>query len=139
MFHKKFNLIVPKSSLSISIFDQNGNSKLVLTPEFRQKIWQYLTNDLQEKHRDCQDFVQAIAPHFDGSALARIDYHTDLEFKNQEEYFNPGDVITWYQLLDNNQIKFTHFAVALGDGLYLCKFGLEIYWCSHHGINVSGL
>ena len=98
----------------------------MLTPEFRQKIWQYLTNDLQEKHRDCQDFVQAIAPHFDGSALARIDYHTDLEFKNQEEYFNPGDVITWYQLLDNNQIKFTHFAVALGDGLYLCKFGLEI-------------
>lgn len=109
--------------LTLQITEQNRNNRIVplLGPQSR-KILEYLGKDLEEKERDCGDFVQAIA--VAPSAASELNADNLFQNRDQDHLFKPGDVIALYDMIDNcDQITFKHFALALGDGLYLSKFG----------------
>ncbi len=123
LFLRRLEQHSSRDDLTISRVRQDGlGLKIELPSDVRQGIVRYLSNDIRAT-RNAFDFVSEVAltmPSYRHGDPARPRF----EFLLSENEFQPGDVVA---LLSLDQVTKTpvpvHYALALGDGLYLSKMG----------------
>ncbi len=109
--------------LRIVRFRQNGSgSNIDLPQDMRQAIVRYLSHDIRAI-RNCFDFVSEVALPLP-SYRHRDPAQPRFELLLSEIEFQPGDVVALLRLDESTNTPVpVHYALALGDGLYLSKMG----------------
>lgn len=148
-WHKNFKNLSDNDELKIVICQGDDDYREVfVSAKIRSKILAFMKLDQQAKELECYDFIKAIKFNFlHDWPLEHKDYNLwhYIEYRDQESQFLPGDAIAFYST-DDNSFSIKHFALALGNDMYLSKNGgggplnvsgpeaLFTFWdCNHFG------
>lgn len=138
-FHKKLNYLSDDAHLTILRYDKEDPMEVDLSPEVKDRLLKYLLHDLEDQDRDCYDFFREIL-------FEQPEANNEIFVSPIDELdLNPGDGVILFDF-SKKPDDARHFAIALGDRLYLSRFGrgrpifvtdmksmMEVYKCPVFG------
>lgn len=115
-FHKQLNYLPDDAHLTILRQDKQDPIEVDLSPEIKDRLLKYLLHDLEDQERDCYDFFREIL-------CKQSQIHSELFVSPaNEQDLNPGDGVILFDFTKKPD-EARHFAIALGDRLYVSRLG----------------
>ena len=126
-FLRQLNFSIQDDRLEILLYDNNNaNPVLINLPnEIATSILKYLSNDIQDENRNCFDFFKEaffsdININKNGNDIFS---YVQISSLSPKDHLNPGDGVALFSNKPSGQTKIKHYAIALGQNLYISKLG----------------
>ncbi|MCF7799531.1 hypothetical protein K9M16_00870 [Candidatus Babeliales bacterium] len=118
-FHRQLNFLTLDDHLEIFLYDENDENpiKIDLPSGMADKILRYMSNDLEDKNRDCYDFFNEVF------CLNSENIDITPRLSDRINKVRPGDGVLIYHKNENGNVDRKHFAIALGNNIYISKIG----------------
>jgi len=128
-FHKQLRYLSAGAQMKIIRKDSNGFfHRIILPDDMENRILNYLLYNGACSLRQCFDFFKEVffGKLHDCRDCKVIPFFKQLEVVVDEATIIPGDGIVLFSNVNTpakNSIALKHYAIALGDGFYISKFG----------------
>jgi hypothetical protein len=129
-FHRQLRYLPEDAHMKIVIRDQDGfDCRIFFSEKIENRILHYLVHDSLSSFRQCFDFFKEV---FFGLAnrcrdCKKVSFCHQLELIDNDTVIIPGDGIVLFSKGKangtQNSIVLKHYAIALGDTMYISKFG----------------